>query len=295
MNKIHFMIQTASGENKMKVTYLGTTMLLFDDGHDQVLFDCHITRPSLWKCTCAALQTDTAVADRVINEFGIDRLKAIFISHTHHDHVMDAPYFAAKCSADIYGSPSTVNVALGGGINSEKVHSYSESFNFGIGEYSVTAIPSIHSVAHWFNNDLGQTIDRPLPQPARRRAYKEGGSFDFLVEHTGRKYLIRPSYNYLEGQLDGIRADVLFLGIGGLCRDKPERRKKFFSETIEKVSPEKVIPVHWDNFMTPLYSCEKWMKVLLDDPQKSIDELKHYCESHDISFTLLMPLSGMEI
>lgn len=31
----------------MKVTYLGTTTLLFDDGTDQILFDCHVIRPSL--------------------------------------------------------------------------------------------------------------------------------------------------------------------------------------------------------------------------------------------------------
>lgn len=33
----------------LKVTYLGITTLLFDDGKDQILFDCHITRPSLFK------------------------------------------------------------------------------------------------------------------------------------------------------------------------------------------------------------------------------------------------------
>ena len=33
----------------MKVTYLGTTVLLFDDGKDQILFDAHVTRPSINK------------------------------------------------------------------------------------------------------------------------------------------------------------------------------------------------------------------------------------------------------
>ena len=31
----------------MKVTCFGTTTLLFDDGRDQILFDAHLTRPSL--------------------------------------------------------------------------------------------------------------------------------------------------------------------------------------------------------------------------------------------------------
>ena len=31
----------------LKVTYFGTTTLLFDDGKDQILFDAHVTRPSV--------------------------------------------------------------------------------------------------------------------------------------------------------------------------------------------------------------------------------------------------------
>ena len=31
----------------LKVTFFGTTTLLFDDGKNQVLFDAHVTRPSL--------------------------------------------------------------------------------------------------------------------------------------------------------------------------------------------------------------------------------------------------------
>lgn len=48
---------------------------------------------------------------------------------------------------------------------------------------------SIHSKAHWYNDDLGQTIDKPLRQPAGKNAYKEGGSFDFLITHKKKTYL----------------------------------------------------------------------------------------------------------
>ena len=33
----------------LKVTFFGTTVLLFDDGKDQILFDAHFTRPYLQK------------------------------------------------------------------------------------------------------------------------------------------------------------------------------------------------------------------------------------------------------
>lgn len=279
----------------MQITYLGTTMLLLDDGADQILFDCHITRPSLQKCFLGKFRTDRAVADRVIDDFAIDRLKAMFISHTHHDHVMDAPYFLTRCGGDIYGSASARNVALGGGIDEARIHCYEDSVAYAVGAYRIRVLPSVHSVAHWYNNDLGQTIDEPLVQPAPKKAYKEGGSFDFLVEHSGKKYLIRPSYNYLEGELDGIRADVLFLGIAGLSKDAPERKAKFYAETLDKVQPSLVIPVHWDNFFTPLFDESKWCTGALENPEKAIGEARNTCESRGIRFRQLMPLESIEI
>ena len=279
----------------MKVTFLGTTSLLFDDGKDQILFDCHVTRPTVFDFLFKKLSTDTEVSDRVINQFKMDRLKAIFISHTHHDHVMDAPYFAKKCNAKIYGSKSARNVALGGGIKEEDVFCYEDSMKYEIGDYKISIIPSIHSKAHWYNNDLGQTIDKPLIQPVKKKEYKEGGSFDFLVENNNKKYLIRPSYNFIEGQLDGIEADAMFLGIAGLSKDNENRKNTFYKETIDKVKPHTVIPVHWDNFLSPLYKKEKWRTGIVEDPNKAISIIENECNKRRIEFILQLPLSEIKI
>ena len=47
----------------MKITFFGTTTLLFDDGKDQILFDCHFTRPSLWKYIASSEASDKALID----------------------------------------------------------------------------------------------------------------------------------------------------------------------------------------------------------------------------------------
>ncbi len=260
-----------------------------------MLFDCHVTRPSLGRVFFGRLSTDTAVADRVISQFGFDRLRGIFVSHSHHDHVMDAPYFANRCNAGIYGSESVLNVARGGGVAEQHLHSFSQDTVYNVGAYQVTVIPSIHSKAHWYNNNLGKTIDKSLKQPARKREFKEGGSFDFLISHGNMSVLIRPSYNYLEGQLDGIRADVMFLGISGLSQDTDESREKFFSETIRKVSPHTAIPIHWDNFFSPLYSEIRAMPRGMENTGESIRLLAEYCTSNNIAFILQQPLTHIEL
>ena len=105
----------------LKITFFGTTTLLFDDGRDQIFFDAHFTRPSIEKYVAGAyVETNTALCDKLIDLHHIDRLRAIFISHTHHDHVMDAPYVANRCRAAIYGSSSAKNVAIGGGVPEER-------------------------------------------------------------------------------------------------------------------------------------------------------------------------------
>ena len=279
----------------MNVTYFGTTTLLFDDGIDQLLFDCHVTRPSLFQYLFGTLSTDRRIADRVIAEYQIHRLRGIFISHSHHDHVLDAPYFANQCRSHLYGSPSALNVARGCSVPEDRLHSFQDQMEYQIGDFTVNVLSSIHSKAHWYNDDLGQTIDQPLQQPSKRKAFKEGGSFDFFLTHREKHYLIRPSYNFLEGQLDGLDTDVLFLGIGGLSRDSKERQGKFFSETIDKTHPSLVIPLHWDNFFLPLYGEIRGLPKIAENTEKSLSILMDECGKRNIRCVVEQPLKSLDV
>lgn len=280
----------------MKITYFGTTVLLFDDGKDQILFDCHVTRPSFAEFEFSEFETNKELCDDIIKDYDISRLRGIFISHTHYDHVMDAPYFANKCGCPMYGSKSAKNVAIGGNVPEDMFYSYDDSMEYTVGDFHIKVIPSIHSPAYSFNDDLGQIIEEPVIQPATRKEYKEGGSVDFIVKHSGKTYLIRPSYNYLENQLNGIKADYLFQGIIGIAKDDPEHRKNFYKETIEKVKPQMVIPVHWDNFYSPLSEPSKWFAIgLLENLEDSIYEVEGYCMDHGIGYRLPMPLTSFEL
>jgi L-ascorbate metabolism protein UlaG (beta-lactamase superfamily) len=281
---------------QMKVTYFGTTTLLFDDGKDQILFDAHVTRPSLGKyIRNAKAVTDTALCGRLIRQHQIDRLRAVFISHTHHDHVMDAPYIANACGAVIYGSESARNVALGGGVSEERIVVFQDGSCFHIGDYTVRVLKSLHSRPTVLNNDLGEPITKPLAQPAGLRAYKEGGSYDFYVEHGETKILIRPSFNYIRGQLDGIKADVLFLGVAGLAKADRETEEAFFAETVEKTEAGLVIPVHWDNFFLPLAQPRKRMPAWVEKTELVFRKLAAYCEAHDVDLVIQYPCTSIEI
>lgn len=279
----------------MKITFFGTTTLLFDDGKDQIFFDCHFTRPSLIKYIFGSEGTDTALADRIIKTHRIDRLKAIFVSHTHHDHVMDAPYVSNRTDATIYGSLSAVNVGRGGNVPEDRLIQFEAGQTYSVGDFKIKVIKSVHSKPTALNNDLGQEITKPLVQPAKLRNYKEGGSYDFIVESQGKTYVIRPSFNYIEGQLDGIKADYLFLGIAGLAKADIPTEKKFFEETVEKVNPSLIIPLHWDNFFTSLDKPVKAMPSLVEKTNVAFYRLSCYCAQKGIPTVVQMPLTSIEL
>ena len=279
----------------MKATFFGTTTLLFDDGADQVLFDAHFTRPSLPRYIFGSASTDEATAGALLDAHRVDRLRAIFISHSHHDHVMDMPFVANRTGATVYGSSSALNVARGGGVGEDRLAAFRGGETFAVGGYEVTVLPSLHSKLTILNNELGQTIDAPLAQPARLRDYKEGGSFDFLVKAREVTALIRPSFNYIEGQLDGVRADVLFLGIAGLAKADEQTERRFFAETVEKVGPRLVIPLHWDNFFSPLDRPARGMPRLIERTELAFFRLVKYCEAHGVDCLVQLPRTSVEL
>ena len=172
-------------------------------------------------------------------------------------------------------------------------------FRFGepetVGDFSITVIPSKHSDPTPISNDLGQTIDKPLRQPARTKAYKEGGSVDFIVRHGGRTILIRPSCNYIEGQLDDLQAEVMFLGIGAMAKMSPEKVDTFYKETLDKVQPKKVIPLHWDDFFTPLDQPIKGMPRIADNTPANFDSLTRACAARDMELIIQYPLITLDI
>ena len=279
----------------MKISYFGTTTLLFDDGKDQVFFDCHFTRPSLAKYIAGSQPSDTALSDDLMKLHPMDRLRAVFISHTHHDHVMDAPYVVKKTGAVMYGTSSAMNVAKGGGVSEKQLVEFKANTSYKVGGFKITVIPSLHSKPTILNNDLGQTIDEPLDPNARLRDYKEGGSYDFYVETGDKKYMIRPSFNYIEGQMDGYKADVLFLGVAGLAKADAATEEKFFAETAAKLEPKLIIPVHWDNFFSPLDKPVTGMPPLIEHTEAVFHKLAMYCEANGIDLLIQIPRTSITV
>jgi L-ascorbate metabolism protein UlaG (beta-lactamase superfamily) len=189
------------------------------------------------------------------------------VAHTHYDHALDCAYVCKTTGAKLHGSASTLNVGRGGGLGEERLQLFEPKNDVTVGRFSVTVYKSSHTPPiKGINDDLGQTIDAPLKQPANAKDFKEGGSYEFRVRHGGKTMYVLPSGGLIEGERETATADVLFLGTAGLGMQTDDFRKKYYEQTVSKLRPKLVVPVHWDNFFTPLSD-------RLVPPAKPIDDL----------------------
>jgi L-ascorbate metabolism protein UlaG (beta-lactamase superfamily) len=270
----------------VKVTFLGTGTLLFDDGETQLMTDGFFSRPSFLKVIRGKIETDPKVVDSALKRAGVTNLKALFVAHSHYDHAFDVAHVAKKTGAKLHGSASTLNIGRGGDVKEDQLELFEPGKDINLGRFTVSVLKSKHTPPiAGINDDLGQVIDKPLKQPASFRDYKEGGSFDILIRHGEHTMLVKPSDNFLEGALDKVRADVLFLGTAGMGIYKKEFRDEVYDQTVGKVRPRLVVPLHWDSFFDPL--SEKLQFPIVGDGPGGFDYLIGRLKKDGIRFGIM--------
>ncbi|MFJ7980676.1 MBL fold metallo-hydrolase [Lysinibacillus xylanilyticus] len=272
-------------QGEIKVTFLGTSSLLFDDGHTQLMIDGFVSRPPLLKVLpFSTVKTDADAVNNTFKKIGIDsnKLQGLFITHTHYDHALDLAYIAKQTGTHVYGSESAINIGLGNGISTKQMSVYEVDKAMQFGDFTVTVIQSKHSPTF----DEGEKIKEPLKQPAKAIDYHEDSSYDFLISHNNKTFFVKPSPNYIEGALDDIHADVLFLGIGVGAQNQ-DFQNMYYEQTVRKVKPELIIPIHWDNFTKPLTDNLEALPKFADNTKKGLDFFIQRTKADKIDFLIL--------
>jgi L-ascorbate metabolism protein UlaG (beta-lactamase superfamily) len=248
------------------VTWLGVTTLLFDDGETRLLTDGFFSRPGLVDLVLdLPVAPDVATITRVLRESGIDHLDAVFTVHSHYDHAMDVGEVARQTGALVLGSASTANAARGAGLPEERIAVVRPGDSREIGRFRVSFFASRHAP---LGSDGGPpfpgTIDAPLVPPAPVSAWREGGSFSIEIAHPRGTALVQGSAGFVEGALVGVRADVTFLGVGGLSRLGPAWTESYWREIVGRTGSTRVFPIHFDDF-TRAYGAPTPYPRIVDD------------------------------
>jgi L-ascorbate metabolism protein UlaG (beta-lactamase superfamily) len=244
--------EVAPGAQGVRVTWLGVTTLLFDDGETRILTDGFFSRPGLLDLALdRAVAPDVGGIERALAEAGIVRLAALIPVHSHYDHAMDAGEVAKRTGALVVGSASTAQVARGAGLPEERIAVPAEGEPLRFGAFTVTLRRSRHAPIDGGQPPFPGTIDAPLVPPAPVSAWREGASWSITVAHPRGTALVQGSAGYVDGALEGVPADVVLLGVGGLAGLGREYTERYWRETVGRSGARRVFPIHWDDFSLP--------------------------------------------
>ena len=122
-----------------------------------------------------------------------------------------------------------------------------------LGNFIITPIESNHF--QFVDPEIAKTaldlptIDSPLVPPVPITNYRVGKTYVLHVEHPLGSFAIIGSAGFIEGGLRGFKADVLFLGVGSLGEQSVEYRQKYWEETVGRLEPSTVIPIHYDSLL----------------------------------------------
>ncbi len=238
------------------VRYTGTATLVFSDAETTWMTDGWFSRPGPLQVLFGKIEPDLGAITRGLAANEVDELAAVFPLHSHYDHAMDAPEVAKRTGAMLLGSESTANIGRGWALPEDQIRVVTNREPIALGKFTVTPIEIRH---FQFPNPemaaraLGDPkIDAPLKPPVGAFDYRVGKAYALHVAHPKGTWMILGSAGFVEGALKGYEADVVFLGVGGLGSQTDLYREAYWTETIDRARPTRVIPIHWDSLTGPI-------------------------------------------
>lgn len=197
-----------------------------------LLLDPFVTRPSVWQVLTQRLKPSSNLIDQ-----HLPQADAILISHAHYDHLMDAPHLARRTGASIYGSANTIAIAAAMGVDQDQLRLVIPGDRIQAGPFDIRLYPGKHvPLPGIYYGPVADVLQPPL----RALDYRMDRCDSCSLNIDGRKWLVWHSVE-TEGAPE---ADILVVG--------PEGGQSYFRELCARVRPSLLIPIHWDNFFSPL-------------------------------------------
>lgn len=265
----------------VRATFLGNTTILITDGKTRLLVDGFFSRPGAAQTLLGKIGPDHSEIRKQLQLVGIKDLDAVLVGHAHYDHSIDAPIVARDTGAKAVGSEAYAMVHTGTLSESLPIadlitiRKNKEVHRFG--RFTVTFVESDHVGSHsCLQRAVEGDITEPIRIPARYSDYKCGTVYALHIAHPEGNMAVITSAGAKKKQFKDMKADVVFLGIGLISKESPQKREIYWQETVCALDPQVVAPVHWDNFSKKLEGGLQPMPRYADDVKAAFDwvELK---------------------
>lgn len=276
-------ISLASGLGKtLSVKYLGCGGLSLVKAGEGILIDPFFSNQGIGTLMISTLFNKRKIAsDPEMINMGLNsileqdslysrHIKAIFVAHSHYDHLMDVPavYAALEKKPDVYLNESGQNICSTViDFDNIKLLEDIQTTNdcegppVWVGEkirvYPILAGHNPHTKhIKFFDGSVSFPINYFSDPYAETRAndWLEGNTYSFLIDYLGENNEIElrifvqssscnPNAGIPPASLLDRPVDVAFLGVASY------EASPFYPETlISKIQPQKIVWVHWEDF-----------------------------------------------
>lgn len=292
----------AFGQGVVRAVFLGVSSFGVSDGRHTIVFDGFFSRPSKMRVAFGRLREDEPRIDDALNlMFQKLQVKpaisAVFVTHSHFDHLLDSPYIARRYKAMLFGSSSTLNFAKGQDVPDDKLIDLKGGQVENVGDFHIQAIPTRHAPTGF----TGGVIAKPIELPVHALEMKEGTSYTYVISYgSDRKPLacLQSTAGFIPGQSDGVTCPVVFLGVGGLGKLSEGYMDQYWSEIVEKTHARQVYLIHWDDFTQPLMANGQLLPLkpfplLIDNMTTTASHLKASADRDKIQIGLLLSFNSL--
>ena len=281
--------QPVDRDSAVQVTFLGNTTLVIRDKQTTLLVDGFLSRPGpgLLRCAIGTMGPSKEIIEKELAAAGVTRVNAVLVGHAHHDHALDATAIADLHNAEVVGSNSFAKIYEGShdrSRNSKVTPIPPGGGSREFGGFVVDFIPSVHGArCSLIQKLIGGEITQPLHLPAHISRLKCGDVFALRITHKQGEIVVTTTAGAKAGKLQGRKpADVLFLSIGYLSKEKSKAQDFYWEQTVEATQPDVIVPVHWDDFTIKLSEGLKPATGLLGNTEAAMDVVKSRARQRDV-------------
>ena len=165
---------------------------------------------------------------------------AIFLTHSHWDHLIDVPYVVAQTGSRVYGSETTLNICRARGVPEEKLNLIGHGTRIALAKgVSVQVIRSKHKepAIPGFYKQVPKVL-------STRSHYLCGDVFAFLFDIDGLRLLNIGSSNMDSAAIKGTACDLFFCGVSNYFNSPG------FPQLVhDNISFKTFVPTHHDDFV----------------------------------------------
>ncbi|MCO5987834.1 MBL fold metallo-hydrolase [Actinoallomurus spadix] len=240
-----------AGGTSTAVTFrwFGTAGWRIDIGSRTLLVDPYLSRydTGLFRGAfdpATELTVDTATVGE-----NVGRPETVLVTHAHWDHFNDVPYIARTTGARVIGTMTTCNLALASDVPSGRLGLVKGGEVLDFGDYTVEVVASLHSRNAAYSVGLpGVRLTRP-DKPRTVADLPEGDTLAYQVTvKGGPSVFFMGGSDFVERNVAGLSPDVAMIAM------QASDATHAYAERIVTAlgRPSVIVPVHWDDFETPL-------------------------------------------